>query len=80
MTFLAALQSAAEALPDDAPATAAQLAADTAPAALDGNDMLALHSPGPARDLLGILAPATEVALPLRARGRTVGLLTLFFA
>ena len=42
MTFLAALQSAAEALPDDAPATAAQLAADTAPAAQDGIDMLAL--------------------------------------
>ena len=42
MTFLAALQSAAEALPEDAPATAAQLAADAAPAAQDGIDMLAL--------------------------------------
>src|SRR5690606_24493346 len=42
MTLLAALQSAAEALPEDAPATAAQLAADAAPAAQDGIDMLAL--------------------------------------
>jgi biopolymer transport protein TolQ len=42
MTFLAALQSAAQALPDDAPATAAQLAADTAPAGQDGINMLAL--------------------------------------
>ena len=33
MTLLAALQSAAQALPEDAPATAAQLAADAAPAA-----------------------------------------------
>jgi len=42
MTFLAALQSAAQALPEDAPATAAQLATDAAPAAHDGINMLAL--------------------------------------
>jgi biopolymer transport protein TolQ len=42
MTFLAALQSAAQALPEDAPATAAQLAGDAAPAAQDGINMLAL--------------------------------------
>src|SRR5690606_9313137 len=42
MTLLAALQSAVEALPEDAPATAAQLAADAAPAAQDGIDMLQL--------------------------------------
>jgi len=42
MTFLAALQSAAQALPEDAPATAAQLATESAPAAQDGINMLAL--------------------------------------
>ncbi|TKJ22901.1 histidine kinase [Blastococcus sp. CCUG 61487] len=45
-----------------------------------GTDVLDLLPPGPARDLLGLLAPASEVALPLRARGRIVGLLTLFYA
>jgi PAS domain S-box-containing protein len=45
-----------------------------------GTDVLDLLPHGPARDLLAVLAPATEVALPLRARGRTVGLLTLFYA
>jgi serine phosphatase RsbU (regulator of sigma subunit) len=33
---------------------------------------------GPARDLLTALAPATAVALPLPAEGRTVGVLTLY--
>ncbi len=36
-----------------------------------------LH-PGEARDLIARLAPASAVALPLRARGRTVGALSLF--
>jgi PAS domain S-box-containing protein len=45
-----------------------------------GEEVLELLPPGPARELLGLLAPDTEVALPLRARGRTVGLLTLFFS
>nr|WP_221203484.1 SpoIIE family protein phosphatase [Modestobacter versicolor] len=45
-----------------------------------GNDVLDLLPPGDARDLLGVLAPQSEVALPLRARGRTLGLLTLFYA
>jgi GAF domain-containing protein len=49
-------------------------------ATFTGDDVLNLLPPGPARDRLTLLAPATEVALPLRARGRTVGLLTLFFA
>ncbi len=34
--------------------------------------------PGEARDLLQQLAPESAAVLPLRARGRTVGLLTLF--
>jgi PAS domain S-box-containing protein len=45
-----------------------------------GNDVLDLLPAGRARDLLTLLAPKTEVALPLRARGRTLGLLTLFYA
>jgi PAS domain S-box-containing protein len=45
-----------------------------------GDDVLRLLPPGTARDLLTVLAPRTEVALPLRARGRTLGLLTLFYA
>jgi PAS domain S-box-containing protein len=38
----------------------------------------AVLAPGPARDLLEQLAPESTVVLPLRGRGRTVGLLTLF--
>jgi PAS domain S-box-containing protein len=45
-----------------------------------GDDVLELLPPGRARDLLGVLAPTSEVALPLRARGRTLGLLTLFYS
>lgn len=49
-------------------------------ATFSGSEVLDVLPPGPARDLLAVLDPATEVALPLRARGRTVGLLTLFYA
>ncbi|MCA0144616.1 SpoIIE family protein phosphatase [Blastococcus sp. LR1] len=35
-------------------------------------------APGPAQELLGELAPESFAALPLRGRGRTVGLLSLF--
>jgi PAS domain S-box-containing protein len=45
-----------------------------------GDDVLELLPAGPAKDLLTVLAPQSEVALPLRARGRTLGLLTLFYA
>ncbi|MGY1594729.1 SpoIIE family protein phosphatase [Geodermatophilus sp. SYSU D00708] len=45
-----------------------------------GDDVLDVLPPGRAKDLLAVLAPSTEIALPLRARGRTVGLLTLFYA
>ncbi len=34
--------------------------------------------PGPARDLVGRLSPESVVVVPLRGRGRTVGLLTLY--
>jgi PAS domain S-box-containing protein len=45
-----------------------------------GDDVLELLPAGRAKDLLAVLAPQSEVALPLRARGRTLGLLTLFYA
>ncbi|GAA4757222.1 hypothetical protein GCM10023328_46390 [Modestobacter marinus] len=45
-----------------------------------GDEVLDLLPPGQARDLLAVLAPRAEVALPLRARGRTLGLLTLAYA
>jgi serine phosphatase RsbU (regulator of sigma subunit) len=40
--------------------------------------VLALMAPGPARDLLRAIAPATATVLPLSAEGRTVGVLTLY--
>jgi PAS domain S-box-containing protein len=40
--------------------------------------ILALMPPGPARDLLEQLGPATAVVLPLTAESRTVGVLTLY--
>ena len=36
-------------------------------------------APGEARELLQLLAPVSAAVLPLRGRGRTVGLLTLYF-
>jgi PAS domain S-box-containing protein len=40
--------------------------------------VLDLMAPGPARDLLTALHPATAVVLPLGAEGRTFGVLTLY--
>ena len=42
------------------------------------DDILRLMEPGPSRDLLVALGPATAVVLPLTAEGRTVGVLTLY--
>jgi serine phosphatase RsbU (regulator of sigma subunit)/PAS domain-containing protein len=44
-----------------------------------GPDVLEMLAPGEARDLLAALAPESAVVLPLRGRGRTLGLLTLYF-
>ncbi|WP_337062646.1 PAS domain-containing protein, partial [Kineococcus sp. G2] len=41
-------------------------------------ELLAVLAPGRARDLLRQLAPESFAMLPLRARGRTVGLVSLF--
>jgi PAS domain S-box-containing protein len=44
-----------------------------------GAEVLDLLPPGEARDLLGRLDPESAAVLPLRARGRTLGVVTLFF-
>jgi PAS domain S-box-containing protein len=49
-------------------------------ATFSGDEVLDVLPQGPARELLALLAPSTEVALPLRARGRTIGLLTLLYS
>ncbi|WP_448613811.1 SpoIIE family protein phosphatase [Modestobacter sp. URMC 112] len=46
---------------------------------VSGRDVLAPLEPGEARDLLARLAPDSVLALPMRGRGRTLGLLTLAF-
>jgi serine phosphatase RsbU (regulator of sigma subunit) len=44
-----------------------------------GSTVLGLLAPGESRELFRALDPATAVALPMRGRGRTLGLLTLYF-
>jgi serine phosphatase RsbU (regulator of sigma subunit)/PAS domain-containing protein len=44
-----------------------------------GPAVVEMLPPGEARDLLTRLAPRSAVVLPLRGRGRTLGLLTLYF-
>jgi PAS domain S-box-containing protein len=41
--------------------------------------VLDMLPPGEARDLLALLAPESAAVVPLRGRGRTLGLLTLYF-
>ncbi|TFV67939.1 UNVERIFIED_ORG: GAF domain-containing protein [Bacillus sp. AZ43] len=45
----------------------------------DGARVLDMLPAGEARDLLRVLNPATAAAVPLRGRGRTLGVLTLYF-
>jgi PAS domain S-box-containing protein len=66
-----------EAMPVDSPVSRALAAGE--PATFAGADVLRLLPPGRARELLTQLSPATEAVLPLRARGRTLGILTLFY-
>jgi PAS domain S-box-containing protein len=44
-----------------------------------GRTIIDMLPPGEAKDLLGVLGPGTVAVLPMRARGRTLGLLTLYF-
>ncbi len=67
-----------DAMPMTAPVARAMLTGEAA--TFTGRDVLDVLPPGPARELLAALDPGQEVALPLRARGRTVGLLSLFYA
>jgi len=45
----------------------------------DGRTVLGMLPPGEARDLLRLLVPQSAVVIPMRGRGRTLGLLTLYF-
>jgi serine phosphatase RsbU (regulator of sigma subunit)/PAS domain-containing protein len=44
-----------------------------------GADVLGMLPPGEARDLLTVLRPEDSVVLPMRGRGRTLGLLTMYY-
>ncbi len=66
-----------DAMPTNGPVGRALLTGE--PVHSPGREVLALLPPGEARDTLQLLDPEGGVALPLRARGRTLGVLTLFF-
>ena len=66
-----------DAMPATAPVGRALLSGE--PVHASSAEVLALLPPGEARDTLELLGPEGGVALPLRARGRTLGVLTLFF-
>ena len=44
-----------------------------------GPTVVGLLPPGQARDVLGVLAPESVAVLPMRGRGRILGVLTLYF-
>jgi len=67
------------ALTDDNPVVRALVTGE--PAHLPAHAVQVLQAglaPGPARDLIGQLAPDAALIVPLRARGRTVGLISLY--
>jgi PAS domain S-box-containing protein len=66
-----------DAMPATSPVARALLAGEAVRANAD--DVAALLNDGEARDLLTALAPGAAVCLPLRGRGRTLGVLTLYF-
>jgi serine phosphatase RsbU (regulator of sigma subunit)/PAS domain-containing protein len=66
-----------DAMPATAPVGRALLSGE--PVHASCSDVLSLLPPGEAHDVLELLGPESGVALPLRARGRTLGVLTLFF-
>ncbi|TFV53663.1 GAF domain-containing protein [Geodermatophilus sp. DF01-2] len=67
-----------DAMPATSPVARALLAGEAVRANVD--EVLALLPDGEARDLLTALAPSSAVCLPLRGRGRTLGVLTLYCA
>ncbi|MCW2695408.1 MAG: putative sensor protein [Modestobacter sp.] len=66
------------AMPVDAPV--ARALRTGAPVVSSADEITGMLPPGEARELLALIAPRSVVALPLRARGRTLGLLTLSYA
>jgi PAS domain S-box-containing protein len=65
-----------DAMPATSPVARALLAGEAVRA--DADEVAALLPDGEARDLLTALAPGSAVCLPLRGRGRTLGVLTLY--
>ncbi len=66
-----------DAMPATGPVGRALLSGE--PVHSPAHEVLAMLPPGEAHDALELLGPEGGVALPLRARGRTLGVLTLFF-
>jgi serine phosphatase RsbU (regulator of sigma subunit)/PAS domain-containing protein len=66
-----------DAMPVGSPVARALISGE--PIRADGATVLDMLPPGEARDLLHALHPGTTVVLPLRGRGRILGLLTLYF-
>jgi serine phosphatase RsbU (regulator of sigma subunit)/PAS domain-containing protein len=66
-----------DAMPATSPAARALLSGE--PMREDAAALLDLLPPGDARNLLRALGPRTAVVLPLRGRGRILGLLSLYF-
>jgi GAF domain-containing protein len=66
-----------ESMPAVSPVTRALLSGEVVREA--GSTVIEMLMPGEAKDLLRLLAPESAVVLPLRGRGRTLGLLTLYF-
>jgi PAS domain S-box-containing protein len=66
-----------DAMPATAPVARALLSGE--PVRCSSRAVAELIGPGEARDLIDALGPESAIALPLRGRDRTLGVLTLFF-
>jgi PAS domain S-box-containing protein len=66
-----------DALPGASPVALALLSGESSRA--PGSAVLGMLPPGEARDLLTVLRPDEAVVLPMRGRGRTLGLLTMYY-
>ncbi len=67
-----------ESMPAVSPVARALVAGE--PIREKGSTVLDLLAPGEAKDLLTALGPETAAVLPMRGRGRTLGLITLYFS
>ena len=66
-----------ESMPAASPAARALLSGEAV--GESGAAVLAMLAPGESRDLLEVLAPQRAVVLPMRGRGRTLGLVTVYY-